>query len=329
MNKDNYSYSKNFQSDLIIKKIYENYYSKSADNIIITSLTGGTKSAVYLIQDSENKIVLKISTKQQDKLLSFERNTIWWESEMLKLMELKNIPAPKLFKYDDSCEICDSPYILMSYIEGQTFEQCKKNLSEKEINNIEYQIGQICFNICKIKGSNFYLPSKPENRYNNNFESILNLFNMLLEDAKTKNIKIGVLSYEEIIQLITKYKEVLININNLCLVHSDIWDGNIIIKDCKISGIVDFADIYFCDELMTFYFHTIKPETSKEFLKGFGKEELTFEEEIRISIYRLLVLLKMYIESNYKHFKNNEWILDKMYNDISKLQDQDKKLKLV
>lgn len=329
MNKDNYSYSKNFQSDSIIKKIYEKNFNKSAEGIIITSLTGGTKSAVYLIQDCEEKIVLKISTKQQDKLLSFEKNTIWWESKMLKLMELKNIPAPRLYKYDDSCEVCDSAYILMSYIEGQTFEVCKKNLTEKEINDIEYKIGQICSNICEIKGTDFYLPSMPKNKYNTNFEFILNLFNMLLEDAKTKKINIGLLNYNEIIELITKYEEVLNNINNLCLVHSDIWDGNIIIKDGKISGIVDFADIYFCDELMTFYFHTIKPETSKKFLEGFGKEKLTFEENVRISIYRLLVLLKMHIESNYKHFENNDWIIDKIYNEISKLKDMDKKLKLV
>lgn len=329
MNRDNYSYSKNFQSDLIIRKIYEKNFNKSAEGIIITSLTGGTKSAVYLIQDCEEKIVLKISTKQQDKLLSMEKNTILWESKMLKLMELKNIPAPRLFKYDDSCEICDSPYILMSYIEGKTFEEYRKNLSENEINNIEYQIGQVCSNICGIKGNDFYLPSKPENKYNNNFEFILDLFNMLLEDAKTKNINIGIISYDEIIQLIKKHEKILTNIDNLCLVHSDIWDGNIIIKDGKISGIVDFSDIYFCDELMTFYFHTIKPETSKKFLEGFGKDNLSFEENIRINIYRLLVLLKMHVESNYKHFKNNEWILNKIYNEISRLQDKDKSLRLV
>ena len=134
---------------------------------------------------------------------------------------------------------------------------------------------------------------------------------------------------EKIKEAIKKYEEILTNINNLCLVHSDIWDGNIIIKDGKISGIVDFADIYFCDELMTFYFHTIKPETSKKFLEGFGKDNLSFEENIRISIYRLLVLLKMHVESNYKHFKNNEWILNKIYNEISRLQVKDKRLRLV
>lgn len=329
MTKDRYSYSKNFQSDSTIKKIYEKNFNKSSENIIITSLTGGTKSAVYLIQDYEEKIVLKISAKQQDKLLSFEKNTICWESQMLRLMETNNISAPRLIKYDDSCEVCDSPYILMSYIEGRTFEECKKKLSEREINDIEYQIGKICSDICKIKGNDFYLPSNPENKYNNNFEFTLNLFNMLLKDAKTKKINIGFLNYNEIIELIIRYEEILNNINNLCLVHSDIWDGNIIIKNGKISGIVDFADLYFCDELMTFYFHTIKPETSKKFLEGFGKESLTFEENVRISVYRLLVLLKMHIESNYKHFENNDWIIDKIYNEVSKLQCVDKKLKLV
>ena len=78
MNKDNYSYSKNFQSDLIIKKIYEKNFNKSGEGIIITSLTGGTKSAVYLIQDLEEKNgndvainVLKLSP--EDDLKFFKR----------------------------------------------------------------------------------------------------------------------------------------------------------------------------------------------------------------------------------------------------------------
>jgi len=327
MNKDIYSFSKNYQSNIIIKKIYEKNFNKPGNNITINLLTGGTKSAVYLIQDKKGKIVLKISTKHQDRLLNFERNTIWWESKMLKLMELKNIPAPRLLKYDDSCEICDSPYIFMSYIEGESLDKCRKDLSESEIKKIEFQLGQICSSICEIKGKEFYLPSCSEQKFNNNFDFILNLFNLLIENAKSKNIRIGIFEYDEFINLIYQYEKYLTNINNLCLVHSDIWDGNIIIKDGNVSGIVDFADLYFCDELMTFYFHTIKPKVSEDFLQGFGKNELNFDENVRIIIYRILVLLKMHIESNYKHFDNNDWILEKLYNEINKLKDMDKKLK--
>lgn len=48
MKQDSYSYSKNFQSDSTIKKFTKKNFNKSAENIVITSLTGGTKSAVYL-----------------------------------------------------------------------------------------------------------------------------------------------------------------------------------------------------------------------------------------------------------------------------------------
>ena len=34
------------------------------------------------------------------------------------------------------------------------------------------------------------------------------------------------------------------------------WDGNIIIKHGKISGIIDFSDLYFCDEDSVYYYNS-------------------------------------------------------------------------
>ena len=97
-----------------------------------------------------------------------------------------------------------------------------------------------------------------------------------------------------------------------------------IIKDNNISGIVDFSDLYYCDELMTFYFHSIHSEISSSFLKGYGKPSLTESELTRTIIYRVWTLMKMIIEKEYKvsneYLDEYEWLYKKFYREIGRLK---------
>ncbi|CCZ57075.1 aminoglycoside phosphotransferase [Clostridium sp. CAG:762] len=52
---------------------------------------------------------------------------------MLKRMQEIRFPSPRLLYYDNSCELCESPYMFMSYIEGKTYSKIKEKLSEEEI----------------------------------------------------------------------------------------------------------------------------------------------------------------------------------------------------
>ena len=138
----------------------------------------------------------------------------------------------------------------------------------------------------------------------------MNLFEVLLENAKSKNINLGENNYDNIKNIITSNKESLNNISNLCLAHTDIWDGNVLIKDGKVSGIVDFSDLYFCDELMTFYFHTIDGITSDYYLKGFDNKKLNYDEKVRIEIYRMYVILKMIVDGELKRYGRFDWMYE-------------------
>lgn len=120
---------KNYQSDETIRKMYEKAFNKSAQNLVITILRGGLKNAVYLIQDGEDKIVLKIGSTNDDKILTIDRNTLWWEAETLKTIERLDAPTPTLLYFDNSFDVCNAPYIFMSYLEGENFFDKKKQLS--------------------------------------------------------------------------------------------------------------------------------------------------------------------------------------------------------
>ena len=239
---------------------------------------------------------------------------------MLKLMETVNIPTPILLKYDNSRKICESPYIFMSYIEGKNYLMIKENLNEEKIAKIEYQLGKISSKICSIIGKEYFLPSQPNKKFNNNYEFVLNLFELLLNDAKLKNMNLGKNNYQKIKETIIKNEKILNDNVNVCLCHTDIWDGNILINNNGVTGIVDFSDLYYCDELMTFYFHTIDGKTSPEFLRGYNKNNLTNEEKTRIEIYRMYVILKMIVDCELKQYGKFEWMYNNLNSRIDNLQ---------
>lgn len=306
------SESKYLLSDENIRKLYEYNFKKSSNNISIKTLSGGLKSAVYLICDNNSKIVLKIAPRYNKSTISADNNTLWWEVEMLKKMEEINFPSPKVLAYDSSCSICHVPYFFMTYLDGENYLEIKDKLNEEEQKQIEYEIGTLSSIICKVSSNQFFLPSEPQLKFSNNYEFIFHLFDLLLTDAKNHDVDLGENGYKRIFGILEEKKDSINNIDNLCFVNTDMWDGNILIKDGHISGIVDFTDVYCCDEIMTFYFHTIDGKLSESFLKGYNKSNLSYDEMIRIEIYRMYVILKMIIECKIKEYGRFDWMYDNL-----------------
>ncbi len=311
----------NFEhSDNIIKSMYEKAFNEKADYIKISKLSGGLKNAVYLIANGSKEVVLKIATNDESKMITADKSTFWWEAKMLEFFKNVDIPTPKLLFYDDSESLISSSYIFMSYINGKTLLETKELLSELELSKINYQIGEICSVICKNKSQNFFLPHDPKKYFDNNYEFIYYLYSILIEDAKKMNVKFTKLSFADILNELQNKKESLKNITNLCLNHADIWDGNILVNNGNVVGIVDFSDIYYCDELFTFYFHTIEGILNQDFLKGFCKKSFSEDEMIRMEFYRAYVLLKMIVDCELKSYGKHEWIYEKFENSIQRVK---------
>lgn len=311
---------KNYQSNQLITKMYEKAFNKENAYLNISKLSGGLKNAVYLIDDGLMKFVLKIASNNEATMIYVDRNTFWWEAKMLKLMEKVDIPSPKLLYYDDSLTLCNSPYIFMTYIDGENYLECKKLLNKEKKRDIEYQIGLYSYEITKIKMQNFYLPSFPQKKFNSNYEFITFLFEKLMKNGLKNHCKVVIEHKNEILNILKKYKNELNDNVNIRLCHTDIWDGNILIKNGKVIGIVDFSDLYVCDELMTFYFHTIDGVTSKSFLKGYNQIELNTSEKIRIEIYRMYVILKMIVDCCLKKYGDFDWMYKNLNDRITNLK---------
>ncbi|MBR5227938.1 MAG: hypothetical protein IKV94_04800 [Clostridia bacterium] len=294
-------------------EIYNAAFKKKPKNLGIKKLSGGLKNRVYLMDDGKTKYIVKMGPSRNKSVAPIDENTLWWEAKVLEEIKNLNIMSPKLIYYSDGIEKFNYPFIIMNYMEGNTYSECKENLTIEQKNSISYSIGQITKKICSIKKDHFYIPAFHGKTFKNNYELVLCMFKQLLNIYNKYNINIEGITSKQILQLICSKEKELKNISNLCLCNTDLWDGNILIKNGQISGIVDFTDTFYCDELMSFYFHLPNGKNDNYFLLGYGNKKLNYAEYVRIEIYRLYVILKMIVDCEIKHYGR----FGKMYTDFS------------
>ena len=318
------SVTKFHQSEETIRKMTEKALGKMSDKLTIKELAGGLCSAVYLVEADGRKLVLKIASDPSVITMRHEKDYVATEARMLKIMEEKIlIPVPKVLFFDDSGTICKVPYFFMTYIEGKPLNTISERPSEKEIKKIKREVGRICKKISSIPADAFGIPALPETYTDSNYQFVLTLFHLLCMDAEDKKIEIPGITKEELFGLIEERKNLLEEAKAPCYVHTDTWDGNLMVKEGKLTGMVDFAAILYGDPLLNHDFHDFWREPSEELLEEFGIQELTRNEKIRIQIYRIWQCLGMIVERGFREYEDKNqyaWVIDLFKEHVEKLK---------
>ena len=289
----------------------------------IKRLSGGFCSAVYLVETAEEKMVLKLASGTGVKVMRNEVKYIPTEAEMLKLFQERlDIPMPKLLFYDDSGEICDVPYFFMSYLDGVTL--CDdQTITDAQRADVKKEMGVITRKICSLKADIFGIPNIPESYCKKNSDFINLLFDWLLCDAEEKGIAIPGITSADLKKLIRKYGKELDEVTGPVYVHTDTWDGNLLIKNGKLTGLIDYAAVLWADPLLSHDFHDFGDVPNPYFLQGYGKIEFTKNEKIRIQIYRIWQRLGMVVERGYREYEDPhmyDWVLDDFAREVEKLE---------
>ncbi len=314
------SSSKYRQSEETLRKMTELALGRSVTSLSVKELGGGMSSAVYLIEADGEKMVLKIAAGPSVVLMRHEKDYILNEANMLKILEKEtDIPAPKLLYLDTTCQICDVPYFFMSFMAGNPLLTMAEKPGEVYISAIKKQLGLICKKISSIMADYFGIPVMPETFRDNNCDFMLTLFLMLLQDASDKNIEIPGIEPEELLSMIEAERNVLNEAAIPYFIHTDTWDGNLMIKDDRLEGLIDYAAVLYGDPLMNHDFHSFG-ELSTDFLEGYGKKEFTDNEQIRISIYKIWQRLGMIVERGYRNYDDKNqyiWVMGEFTDEIN------------
>ncbi len=313
------------QSEATLKMMTQKALNEPLRDFSYTPLAGGYCNMIYLIEANGQEMVLKIAPEKDVLIMRHERDIILTEAKMLKeFNELIDIQMPRLIYRDDSLEICPVPYFFMSYLEGESLLTMETKPNEDQIIEIKREIGVISRKISSIKASNFGIPAMPETFTKSNCDFIKNLFRMLLQDALDKQIPVPGPSFKELLDLIETQRTVLDEVTDPVYIHTDTWDGNIMVKDNCFNGLVDFAAILYGDPLMNHDFHDFSSEPRKEFLEGYGKTSFTKNELIRISFYKIWQRLGMIVERGYRNYEDENlyaWVIGEYTKELGLLEN--------
>lgn len=315
--------SKNRKDEVVLQKMLQQAFGKECsigDEII--ELDGGFCNAVYGAVVNGREYIIKIGPPSHVLMMGYETNMMETEVEMLRLVRAQTtVPVPEVIFYDDSCTICDSPYFVMSKVEGETLLSVRERLTKEEYEQIQQVVGGYNRQINSIRGKEFSLPGRKDRGYKILAPFVMELFDLLLEDGKKVSSDLVHITYEEVSEILHKNKWVFEEVTTPQLVHWDLWEGNIFIKEKEVCGIIDFERCLWSDPLMEHEFSGFGP-ASEAFLSGYEEGKvLTETERIRSNLYRLYRILSMVIECNFRN-SGEDWMYQFSCEELKKLLDR-------
>ena len=295
--------SKNRQTDETIKKMA---HAAFPDREVqeITELTEGMCNAAYRVDFTDGSAsVLKIASDSNEALMSHEVNMMEAEVAAMGLVhESGLVKVAQVQYYDTSRTICSGDYFFMEALSGNSFSSVKESLSQEVIDRINYETGVLSRRLTQLKGRSFGLLADHEHQHDTLFDFVYMLIKNVFSDAEKKQVELG-FTDREVLEKLTADRKCFEEVKEPTLVHWDMWDGNIFVKDGRITGIIDWERAMWSDPYMDDRFR--KHARTKEFLAGYGVEEFSEEEMRRIYWYDVLLYLIMMTEGEYRGYEDD------------------------
>ena len=313
-------FTKNIQSREAIEKIIGNAFPEK-EMTAFAELSEGLCNIAYRIEFSDgSKSILKIAPQFNRTLLRNEKCLMNAEVNAMKLAEnIPNVKTAKVQYYDTSKALCTGDYFIMECLEGESLVSLQDKLSEEEKARIYSEIGNIVRDIAGINGEYFGQLYDGAEKFDKLCDFVKMLIRNVLADAKEKNIVIGV-SPEEIFSLLDAHKSAFEAVSPV-LVHYDLWEGNIFVKNGHVCALIDWERALWGDVLMEDRFR--RHSVNDPFLKGFGQTVFSREERIRTLWYDIILYLCMMTEGKFREYPDDSqyrWIkpyFDSSWNELT------------
>lgn len=268
-------------------------------------MTDGWANSAYKLElDDGRKAVLKARPSSELRFMRCEIDLMKTEVEAMSRFETaEEVPVPRIYAYDTSRDRLPVDYFVMEFIEGKPLNRIREELDEETRASIHRQLGQINRKINEVRGSGFgFYSGKPERSWREAFSGMIA---GVLEDGRDAGVELP-MAYPELEKRIGDGLEALEEVTEPRLLHWDLWDGNVFVKDGRVSGIVDFERAIWGDPLMEFYFSHF--HNSEAFRQGYGMAFAAPAQIARRKLYDLYLDLILYVECAYRQYEDRNHI---------------------
>lgn len=291
-----------------LNRVLESALGRAPENI--TELDEGMFNAAYALTMGEGtRYVLKVAPSPQVTLLHYERDLIHTEIMVLKeLKEKTSIPVPSVICASGTGEeLGGAPWFVMEFLEGDSYHRVKDSLPREARDAVSRRLGEYLAEMNAIRGPLFGYPGIPSEQSQMWEEAFPAMLEGILKDGERENIPLP-LGYDEIRALAARDFPALSEVTLPSLVHWDLWDGNVFVKDGRVTGLIDCERALWADPLMEQNFCHISG-LEEPFFQGYGRGGPKTEgEKARRRLYDLYLFLIMVIETYYRRFEPNQQI---------------------
>ncbi|NNJ31315.1 phosphotransferase family protein [Lacrimispora defluvii] len=301
------SLTKNIQSEETLLNLIHHAFPHAVCTGI-EELTEGYFNVAYKISlKHAPSCILKIAPPKDALVMSYEKNIMM--SEVLAMRTVKeqsDVPVAKVLFYDDSLSLIHAPYFFMEILEGASFHSILSTLSPDVQSSIRTEAGCLNKKINSIQGKQFGYLGQPSLQGNDWYHVFSTMIELAFSDGERLSIDLKI-SKNQLFKDLEASKELFDEIKTPVLVHWDLWDGNIFVKDNRITGLIDWERSLWADPLMEVGFRTYISD--RDFYKGYGIESLSEKENIRVLWYDVYTMLLVSQECDYRQYDTRD-----MYN---------------
>ena len=268
----------------------------------IKELTEGMCNVTYCVTFCDGReSILKIAAKDTSGNTGNEINLMKAEVCAMEMVaQQTDIGIAKVEYYDTSKSICDGDYFFMEKLAGSNYIFIKDSMTQGMIESISREIGQIEKKLTFITNSRFGFLGD-ERRYDSLYDFVKVMLMNLINDAKAMAIDI-VYDGDTLLAELEENRNAFLEVTGATLVHWDLWEGNVFVRDGHVSGIIDWERAMWGESLMDDRFR--HHNRNEAFLEGFGKLSFTAQEKIRLRWYDIILYLTMMIEVFYRGFED-------------------------
>lgn len=269
----------------------------------VTELTEGLFNAAYRFDFADGTAsILKIAAATKEGLLSNEINMMQAEVAAMELAHGQGLPYVPLVQYSDfSCTVCDGTFFFMECMPGVSLNSCKEQLPADTLADIHREIGRLQRRMTDMHGEKFGLLAD-ERQFDTLYELVDYLFRHVLGDAAKRSVDLGA-SAEKILSMLEADRHLFDQVQTPSFVHWDMWEGNILVEDGRLTGVIDWERAMWADPFMDDRFR--RHTKTAAFLEGYAKTDFTPDEQRRILWYDLFLFTTMYVECFYRQYEEN------------------------
>ncbi|MBC7959107.1 MAG: aminoglycoside phosphotransferase family protein [Vallitaleaceae bacterium] len=294
-----------------VKKICDRIYGKNCAISEIKELADGCYNASYMVHvESENcDIIIKAAPSDDIPILSYEKDIMKTEVHLYKkVKEATKIPIPALIDVNFERDLTGVPYFVSERLYGQPLNKVEA-LSYETRKILYTQLAKYLALLHKIEGDHYGYPALKK-EFGTYRETFLDMVGILVKDGQ----KVGAgfpIDYEDFFKLIENHSDVLEDVKRPILVHFDLWDGNVFVKDMEsnptIEGLIDFERSFYGDRLGdlmqasfnidlekdTYFLDTYNAHTDEKIIYG-------SREKKRVLLHKIYLFAIMIIESKFR-----------------------------